>query len=69
MADRETGTVKWFNGKKGYGFITRENGDDIFVHFSDIESDGYKTLDDGDSVDYTVTDGEKGKQAKEVKLK
>jgi len=69
MADRETGTVKWFNGKKGYGFITRENGDDIFVHFSDIESDGYKTLDDGDSVDFTVTDGEKGKQAKEVKLK
>ena len=69
MADRETGTVKWFNGKKGYGFITRENGDDIFVHFSDIESDGYKSLDDGDSVDYTVTDGEKGKQAKEVKLK
>ena len=69
MADRETGTVKWFNGKKGYGFITRENGDDIFVHFSDIESDGYKTLEDGDSVDYTVTDGEKGKQAKEVKLK
>ncbi len=69
MADRETGTVKWFNGKKGYGFITRENGDDIFVHFSDIESDGYKTLDDGDSVDFTVADGEKGKQAKEVKLK
>ena len=69
MANTETGTVKWFNGKKGYGFITRENGDDIFVHFSDIESDGYKTLDDGDSVDFTVADGEKGKQAKEVKLK
>ena len=64
-----SGRVKWFDSKKGYGFITRENGDDIFVHFSDIESDGYKTLDDGDSVDFTVADGEKGKQAKEVKLK
>ena len=69
MADREVGTVKWFNGKKGYGFITRENGDDIFVHFSDIDSDGYKTLEDGDSVEFTVTKGDKGDQAKEVKLK
>ncbi len=48
----ETGTVKWFNGDKGFGFITRENGDDVFAHFSAIQSDGFKTLDEGQSVDF-----------------
>ncbi len=69
MADKETGTVKWFNAKKGFGFIKRENGSDIFVHFSDIESGGFKTLEEGDSVEFTVAKGEKGSQAKEVTVK
>ncbi|MFQ5596702.1 MAG: cold-shock protein [Nitrospiria bacterium] len=58
-----TGTVKWFNGSKGYGFITPENGDDLFVHFSGIVGDGYKSLEEGDEVEFEVTQGQKGPQA------
>ncbi len=68
MAERTTGTVKWFNSSKGYGFISQENGDDVFVHFQSIISDGYKTLNDNDKVEFVVTDGQKGPQATEVKV-
>lgn len=64
--ERETGVVKWFNGAKGFGFISRNSGDDVFVHFSEVRSDGYKSLDEGDNVEFTVAEGEKGLQAKEV---
>jgi CspA family cold shock protein len=66
VADREVGIVKWFNGTKGYGFITRENGDDIFVHFSSIRGEGYRSLDDGQRVEFVVAQGEKGLQAQDV---
>jgi len=62
----ETGTVKWFNGSKGYGFITREKGDDVFVHFKAIEGDGYKSLEEGDQVQFEVEQGPKGLQATKV---
>ncbi len=65
----ETGKVKWFNGTKGYGFITRENGEDIFVHYSSIESDGFKTLNEGDEVEFEVEEGAKGLQATHVSVK
>ena len=55
-----TGTVKWFNETKGYGFIAQEDGPDVFVHFSAIQGDGFKTLTDGQKVEFTVTDGQKG---------
>ncbi|MEE3236661.1 MAG: cold shock domain-containing protein, partial [Pseudomonadota bacterium] len=58
-----TGTVKWFNEAKGFGFIERESGPDAFVHFSNIEGDGFKTLGEGQAVEFTITDGEKGPQA------
>jgi CspA family cold shock protein len=65
---KETGTVKWFNERKGYGFITREAGNgDIFVHHSAIVGDGFKTLNEGDRVEYTVTKGQKGPAAGEVR--
>ena len=67
MADRIEGTVKWFNEKKGYGFISCEEEDDLFVHYSDIETDGFKTLSEGQKVDFEVGDGEKGPSAKNVK--
>ena len=57
------GTVKWFNAQKGYGFITDENGKDIFVHFSGLNVEGYKTIDEGQAVTFDVTDGPKGPQA------
>ncbi|MCT4632237.1 MAG: cold-shock protein [Firmicutes bacterium] len=60
------GTVKWFNAEKGYGFITGENGEDIFVHFSQINVDGYKTLEEGQKVSYEVGEGAKGPQAENV---
>lgn len=63
----EKGTVKWFNRTKGFGFIEREDGDDVFVHYSAIEGDGFKVLDDGDQVEFDVIQGEKGPQAKNVK--
>ena len=62
------GTVKWFSNEKGYGFIEHEEGDDVFVHFSQIEQDGYKTLEPGQKVTFEVTDGPKGPQAAEVRL-
>ena len=61
-----TGTVKWFNETKGFGFIEREDGPDVFVHFSSIKGDGFKTLSDGQNVQFTVTDGQKGPQAENV---
>ena len=61
-----TGTVKWFNESKGFGFIEREDGPDVFVHFSSISGDGFKTLADGQKVEFTVTDGQKGPQAENV---
>lgn len=66
MAEREKGTVKWFNNSKGYGFITREGGEDVFVHFQAIEGDGYKSLEEGQQVEFTVVQGQKGLQAQEV---
>ena len=60
------GTVKWFNATKGFGFITTEDGDDVFVHFSAIEGDGFKSLDEGQEVEFEVTEGEKGPQAVNV---
>ncbi|MCZ7602333.1 MAG: cold-shock protein [Melioribacteraceae bacterium] len=66
MAERETGTVKWFNASKGYGFITRDGGEELFVHFSSIQSDGYKKLEEGQKVEFTVVEAEKGPQAQEV---
>ena len=66
MADREVGTVKWFNASKGFGFIERESGDDVFVHYSAINSDGYRTLEEGQRVEFTVAQGQKGPQAQDV---
>lgn len=60
------GTVKWFNAQKGYGFISNEQGDDVFVHYSNIQSDGFKTLIEGQTVSYEVADGNKGKEAVNV---
>ncbi|AKS67578.1 cold-shock protein [Staphylococcus schleiferi] len=60
------GTVKWFNSEKGFGFIERENGDDVFVHFSAIVGDGYKSLEEGQSVDFDIVEGERGAQAANV---
>lgn len=62
-----TGKVKWFNAAKGYGFITGDDGKEVFVHFSAIQSDGYKTLDENQAVEYEVNDGDKGPQAVNVK--
>jgi CspA family cold shock protein len=62
----EQGTVKWFSNEKGYGFISREGGEDVFVHFSAIEGEGYKTLNEGQSVEFEIVDGPKGKQAANV---
>ncbi|OIM34538.1 cold-shock protein, partial [Oenococcus oeni] len=62
----ETGTVKWFNADKGYGFITRDNGGDVFVHFSAIQTDGFKSLDEGQKVTFEVEDGQRGPQAVNV---
>jgi len=64
----EKGVVKWFNGSKGFGFISREEGDDVFVHYSAIEDNGgYRTLEEGDNVEFEVVEGPKGLQAKSVK--
>ena len=66
MSERETGTVKWFNDAKGFGFISRENGEDVFVHFRAIEMQGFKSLKEGQKVSFTVVQGQKGLQADEV---
>ena len=66
MADRITGTVKWFNSAKGYGFIAREGGKDVFVHFSAVQMDGYRTLNEGDQVEFSIEDSPKGPQAVSV---
>ncbi len=66
MADRITGTVKWFNAAKGYGFIAREGGKDVFVHFSAVQMEGYKTLNEGDQVEFGIEDSAKGPQAVNV---
>jgi CspA family cold shock protein len=63
---REQGTVKWFNASKGYGFITRQSGEDVFVHFSAIQAEGYKTLSEGQAVEFEVRKGPKGLQAENV---
>ncbi|BDR58432.1 cold-shock protein [Xylocopilactobacillus apicola] len=62
----EHGTVKWFNPEKGYGFLTRENGDDVFVHFSSIQGDGFKTLSEGEAVTFDIEDSDRGPQAVNV---
>jgi len=66
VAQKETGTVKWFNNTKGFGFITRDQGGDVFVHFSSILGDGYRSLEEGNQVEFTVVEGEKGPQAQDV---
>ncbi len=66
MSERITGTVKWFNGSKGYGFISRDGGEDVFVHFSAIQGDGFRNLDEGQTVEFSVERGPKGLQASNV---
>ncbi|MBC7088286.1 MAG: cold-shock protein [Tissierellales bacterium] len=60
------GTVKWFNAEKGFGFITTEEGNDVFAHYSQIQKDGFKTLEEGQSVEFNVVEGQKGQQAEEI---
>jgi CspA family cold shock protein len=66
MSERITGTVKWFNASKGYGFIERQGGPDVFVHFSAIEAEGYRTLREGQTVEFNIEQGPKGLQAANV---
>lgn len=66
MANRIQGTVKWFNGEKGFGFISREGGEDLFVHYSEIQSAGYRSLNEGEKVEFEITQGKKGMQASAV---
>jgi CspA family cold shock protein len=66
MAERIQGVVKWFSAEKGYGFITPDDGPDVFVHYSAIQSSGYRKLEAGDKVEFEITEGPKGKQASEV---
>jgi CspA family cold shock protein len=66
MSDRVTGTVKWFNSKKGFGFIEREDEPDVFVHYTAIQTEGFRTLDEGQQVEFAVEEGPKGPQATEV---
>ena len=66
MSDRKTGVVKWFNAKKGFGFIAQDGGEDIFVHYRNIRGDGYRALQEGDKVEFTLTNGPKGLQADDV---
>jgi len=67
MSDRVTGTVKWFSRKKGYGFIAQPNGPDVFVHYSAIQGDGYRNLEEGQQVEFSIEQGPKGLQAANVK--
>ena len=66
MNDRETGKVKWFNATKGYGFIERTDGQDVFVHYSAIRGSGYRSLEEGQAVEFDIADGPKGPQAQDV---
>lgn len=66
MAERETGTVKWFNTTKGYGFITRDQGEDVFVHYTAVRGEGFRSLSEGQRVEFTVGEGTKGPQAQDV---
>lgn len=66
MAERIVGVVKWFNTTKGYGFIQREDGPDVFVHYSAIKEEGFKNLEEGESVEFTIVEGPKGLQASDV---
>ena len=66
MSQREMGTVKWFDDAKGYGFISREQGEDVFVHFRSIRGEGYRSLAEGQKVEFAVTQGQKGLQADDV---
>ena len=66
MANRETGTVKWFDNAKGYGFIQRPQGEDVFVHYRAIRGEGYRTLQEGQAVNFNVVQGQKGLQAEDV---
>jgi CspA family cold shock protein len=68
MDDRITGTVKWFNASKGYGFLARDNGPDVFVHFTAIEAEGFRTLQEGQTVEFSIEQGPKGLQAANVKI-
>ncbi|MGF1909945.1 cold-shock protein [Vibrio kasasachensis] len=68
MSDTVTGTVKWFNETKGFGFIKQENGPDVFAHFSAITGDGFRTLGEGQPVEFTITQGQKGPQAENIKV-
>ena len=68
VAEREIGTVKWFNASKGYGFITRDEGGDVFVHYSSIRGEGYRTLEEGQQVEFLIVEGEKGPQAQDVDI-
>ena len=68
MSERFTGTVKWFNAAKGYGFIGRTDGEDVFVHFSALKMDGYRRLEEGQQVEFTIEQGPKGLQAANVEL-
>lgn len=67
MSEKEIGTVKWFNDKKGFGFIAREDGNDVFVHYTAIESDGFRTLNEGDRVEFSIKQEAKGPAAAEVR--
>ena len=66
MTEKVQGTVKWFNGSKGFGFIEREEGEDVFVHFNAIIGDGYRNLEEGQRVEFSVVEGQKGLQAQDV---
>ncbi|MEQ9617804.1 MAG: cold-shock protein [Deltaproteobacteria bacterium] len=68
MSERKIGTVKWFNSTKGFGFIEVENEDDVFVHYSEINATGFRSLEEGQRVEFTVVDGQKGPQAQNVVL-
>ena len=68
MSERVVGTVKWFNGDKGYGFLAREGGPDVFVHYSAIQSEGFRNLQEGQKVEFTIENGPKGLQAASVRV-